>query len=190
MLEFDHITHTYAKNGVNLPSVTQLIDTACPDAFYHVPPEVMEKARQRGTAVHKITELHDKGILSEDSIDPDLSPYFDAYKAFLHRMCPVFDRIECIVDSELYKYAGTLDRTGRMQGYAFIIDIKTCSCESKWTGVQTSAYNKALNDEIYRKRFGLYLKSTGKYKLVEYANPQDFNIFLSILNIRNFKNKK
>lgn len=188
MLVFDKKLHTYTKNGRNLPSVTTIINDCDPNAFYRVPLEVMEKARQRGNAVHTLTEYYDKGILDESTIDPELQGYFDAYLKFLSDMNPEYDMIEKMVDSEMHGFAGTLDRTGEMQGYEFLLDIKS-GCKSRWCGVQTSAYAKTIADNVFRKRFGLYLKSDGKYDLVEYSDPMDFNIFLSCLNVWNFKQK-
>ena len=185
MLEFNAEKHEYKLDGVKIPSVTQIISAVNGNIWGMIDAETMEIACQRGTAVHTITELHDKGTLDIDTIDPALTGYHEAYLKFLKECNPVWDLIECKVHSGPFRYAGTLDRTGTLGGKNIILDIKS-GVKNTWTGCQLAAYDKALNDGILRKRYGLYLSKNGKYKLEPYTNTTDWNIFLSALNIWNF----
>jgi len=77
-LTFDEEHHIFTVNGKVIPSVTTVLkrmgmtpDYSFVDPWY----------AQRGTYIHKATELWENGTLDEDSLDPAISGYVDAYKA-------------------------------------------------------------------------------------------------------------
>ena len=62
-LEYDDDTHTYLVDGVIVPSVTQVLKVKFGGMYESVAPEVLKKAGERGTAVHKsIEDYCTKGI--------------------------------------------------------------------------------------------------------------------------------
>jgi len=182
---FNEATHTYTCGGEVIPSVTQIISSVDGNNWGDINADVMAKAQQRGTAVHSITEYHDKGVLDGETVDPALRGYYDAYLAFLSDCKPIWDLIEYRICNLDLGYAGTLDRAGTMNNKPVILDVKT-GAKSKWTGVQLSAYQMGAKLKPSTKRFGLYLAKDGKYNLVPYTNQMDWNIFLSAVNIWKF----
>lgn len=105
-LEFEQADHVYRVNGNVLPSITQIPKRAGMTEFR----DGMEWYMDRGSALHKATELYDKGTLDEDTIDPEISGEFSAYKKFRSEANITIRSIEIRLWSPQYKFAGTLDR--------------------------------------------------------------------------------
>lgn len=189
-LVFIEKSHEYFLNGVKLPSVTEILKplSSYTDA---IPDAVMEKARDRGTKVHVATELYDLGTLDLDNLHPVLRPYLDAWIRFREETGFQPKLSEFRVYSAIYGYAGTLDRTGVLDGQC-VLDIKARAQMTPDTGPQTAAYQRALEeltDEPHPGRYGVLLLPTGKYKLTTYKDRGDFKTFLSCLNVHNFRQK-
>lgn len=72
-LEFIEESHKYLLDGKELVSVTEVLpyNYTCSE-FYRI----------RGKYVHKTIELYSKNDLDEDSLDPVLQGYLQAYKKF------------------------------------------------------------------------------------------------------------
>lgn len=171
-LIFKPDTHQYFKNGVELPSVTRILqDLGFIDRSFYT-----DYGRTRGKFVHLACELDDRGELDEESLDPALLPYLKAWRKFKKETGFIIEAIEKPVASATYNYAGMLDRLGIMNGINSVIDIKS-GAVSPWTGLQLAAYSVAENKIL--KRFAVQLMETGRYKLYPYTDNQDRQIFLS-----------
>jgi len=186
MVEFRADDHTYWDGNTKLPGVTTVIETVC-QAFANIPDVYLIPAQERGTAVHKATELDDMEILDDDSLDHDLLPYLEAWRKFKADVKFEPERIERIVYHPAHRYAGTLDRTGSMAwGRArrkVILDLKT-GPKSRGIGLQLAAYKEALKAELgdeINVRVSVHLKNDGNYFVEEYTNPSDFRVFLAML---------
>jgi len=197
LISFDEATHTYTdQHGRAVPSVTQAL--AVLDSYRGIPAHVLEKAAQRGTAVHKAVELHLQGDLDELSMDPDVADYFYAYWKFERETGYRPEHSELRVFSTKFRYAGTLDLAGpdpvSKRGEA-IIDIKTSRELMPSVGPQLAAYEKAyreslgVNPKKKLKRYGLLLKSDGTYELKPYDGTADFSLFLACLTVCNYQEK-
>ena len=53
---FDEQFHVYRLNNEIIPSVTKIIRTVAGKDLSHIPPEILKKAAERGTAIHKEIE--------------------------------------------------------------------------------------------------------------------------------------
>lgn len=185
MLTFDDPSHTYRWNGAIVPSVTQIIRPLY--SFDGIPPDVREHKRQIGTAVHYACDLIDRGTLDPASIAPEIAGYLVAYREFLAAKKPEWALVESQHYNEVYRYAGTLDRAGDMDGPA-LLDLKT-GPESAAIGVQLAAYLKAAPLSPATHRYSLHLRDDGTYRLIEHTNRDDWATFLSCLNLFNWKAK-
>jgi len=187
-LQFNREPHTYTYDGVVVPSVTQVLPSPIvPTTHMQLD---MEYARQRGQAVHLATELYDLGDLDEDSMDPVIVPYLDAWEKFLIDSDFHVSDIEARVYSERNRYAGTLDRSGTINGGKAILDIKAVHKLSPTTGLQTAAYEDAYRKDRRCKparRFAVQLKPDGAYVMREYTDTSDLSVFLSYLQIHNWE---
>ena len=189
MLTFDPIAHVYTANGRKVPGVTSTLAPLLD--FSMVPPAVLARAQQLGTAVHRMTELHDQDDLDTETLSPELLPYLTAWMKFRAETGFVPETIEQRHHHPVFNYAGTWDRTGIIRGRRAVIDIKKMLTLGPVIGVQLSAYEKlCLHMGIQiQDRYGLGLRKDGTYRLVPFTDKGDWPTFLSLLTLRNFKDK-
>jgi post-segregation antitoxin (ccd killing protein) len=138
MLTFDEGPHLYRWNGEPVPSVTQIIKPL--SSFDHVDPDVLERARQEGVAVHKMVELACRDELDEPGLPEWLRPYLAAWRAFVAETGFVLDASEERVYHLDYRYAGTLDLRGRTRVHPRgLFDLKRSFAAGRAIGVQLAA---------------------------------------------------
>lgn len=176
---FDPETHQYRVDGEKVLSVTQVLNVCglIDDTWY------TEEGGQRGQAIHLATQLYDEDDLDWESVSPEISGYLDAYRKFRQEVSFEPDLIEHPLYSPTYRYAGTPDRTGIMNGENVIFEIKSGQT-AKWHRLQTAGYALLLGNGY--KRYGLYLTNKGTYNLDHHRNHQDYNVFLSALTVANW----
>lgn len=164
LLFFDE-GHKYTLDGEELPSVSELTRFISREIYGDVGQFNLDRAADRGTAVHKATELLDKYGTAE--IDEDISPYLKAYIAFRKEHKCEWQKIEYATHHPENLYAGTLDRVGTVDGKLVVLDIKTSSTIQKplYTA-QLNLYRKMLPDPIEQLVI-LHLKKDGTYKLID-----------------------
>jgi hypothetical protein len=115
-LVFDEATHTYTLDGERLPSVTQILQRAGAIDFSHIPPTILEAARERGTAVHKAVHYFNENDLDVDVFRvafPDYWPYVSAWIKFLDTSGFRFATVDTIGStSHVRRYAVALKKDG------------------------------------------------------------------------------
>lgn len=177
MVVFNEKDHTYSVEGVVYPSVTRVLAAL---GFYGDAVQYFtEHSRDRGSFVHKIIQYHLHGELDEESIDPELLGYFDAWLRFEKDTGFKAHTIEKPMFCPVNLFAGTPDIIGELRRDS-IIDIKTGD-PGPAAALQTAAY-----EILYGKsaaRFSLQLKQDGKYKLTPYQDYTDRKIFLAALSV-------
>jgi hypothetical protein len=200
MLRFDPDKHEYwlSEGGreVKLPSVTQILaDVGILDASeYRTTKKLADgrevDARTFGTYVHQACHYDDLGTLDEDTLDAAIKPYLGGYRAFKRDVAFKVLLSEVPSYHPQYRYAGTPDKAGLFErgNICAIVDIKT-GAPSPWHRIQLAAYSfiQRWEDCAAPGRFGLYLNESGTYKLIEYKDRQDGQIFLSALAVFNWK---
>ena len=187
-LQFDEALHRYSYKGLTVPGVTSVIES-CLDSFSGVPAEALEYARQRGTAVHLATALYDLDDLQMDTVDIAILPYLEAWIKFRAETGFAPTHIEEKVFHPRHFYAGALDRIGLFFGEKALMDIKSGALMPS-VYPQTAAYAEAHNyrnaDKI-TKRWVVQLRDDGTYRLVELKDKGDFSVFLSALNLHQWR---
>lgn len=189
MLTFDEAGHEYRWNGIVVPSVTQILEPLID--YSMVSKEVLERGQLLGTAVHRMTELHDLDDLDEEALDAEMVPYLDAWKKF--RTDTGF--VPMTVEKKLYHpalgYSGTSDRTGIVKGHCAVIDIKKMLTMGPVIGLQLAGYQALhnLDGANITARYALGLRADGTYRLQAYSDSTDFAVFLSLLTLRNWRKK-
>lgn len=186
---FDEARHEYAVDGRKLPGVTSLLSPLVD--YSAVPKETLERARQLGQAVHRMTELYDNDDLDEDSLSDELRPFLTGWMRFRTECHFEPLTIEHRMYHPVYRYAGTSDRTGVVKGRVAVIDIKKMFVLGPHIGPQLAAYEKLHQSEGMEvvDRYALGLRPDGSYRLQPFADPLDWQCFLSHLTIRNWKVK-
>lgn len=189
---FDAVTHRYSSGETTLVSVTQAIREA---GLMGDTSHFTDEARDRGTAVHQMVEFFDQGDLAEDTLDPALAPYLDAYKWFLHDHQPTWTHIEARRADLTLRYAGTVDRAGTLKTtpHAVVLDVKSGS-PAPWHRLQLSAYRRLVLAEVTTPiviRYALYLSADGTYKLdvLPVNDQEDWQTFTAALTLANWKRR-
>lgn len=186
-IDFKPEGHEYRVGGRQVPSVTQILEPLY--EWSGIPLATMIQAAERGTAVHRATELYDFGILDEESLDEETAAYLEGYRKFLADTHFTPERVEHKIFSTEHDYAGTLDRTGIMGRHKnVLIDLKS-GVVTPVTGPQTAAYAQALSErsgERVSRRYGLYLRPY-EYRLVRYDDKLDWYVFRSALNLKRWR---
>ncbi len=194
-LRFNKKKHLYLLDGVVLPSVTQVLQEVGIIDFSKVPASLLEAARKFGTATHLTTALSDKKILDEGDLDIHLKPYLEGWRLFRQEYGFVPEFIEKSMYSKIYRVAGTPDRIGkwRIDDSIIIPDIKTSFEFSPANGIQLAGYELLIKENLKPKtrikRLSILLNGQGTYKIQEYKDKSDVNVFIAALSIYNFKVK-
>lgn len=183
--------HVYRVDGRIVKSVTQILKAA---GVYELggSPEQLEYSRWLGRHVHAATQFDDEGDLNESALDPVITPYLDAWRAFKSDVRFTVTANEQFVYSDEFDYAGQLDRLGLMYGRLSLLDLKT-GAQQRATGLQLSAYHRALPKSIragIEGRFALHLHpGNGRrpYTLIPYKERTDFAVFQAAMNLARWK---
>ncbi len=177
--------HIYKIHGRRVISVTQALKIL--DDRWKVDPFYLE----RGRLIHLSTEYFDHYQLDEDTVDPQIQGYFDAYRNFRDNTGFVPTHIEHKLYHPQLWYAGKIDRIGPLNGKQALIDLKSGG-KVRSDELQGAAYwelakaNKIHVDKV----FDLYLDADGTYKLEPVKNPKSLlPVFLACLKITQWKEK-
>lgn len=176
-LEYDDDEHVYLVDGVIVPSVTQLLQAKFKNKYDKVSPEVLNRAAERGTAIHKAVEDYCiKGVV----VCKEVSNF-----RFLERKYN-FTPIENESPVILFKNnkpvaAGRFDLLLYIDNEIALADIKTTSTLDKtYLAYQLNLYKLAyeqcyLYTKINRpikKLYGIHLRDD-KRKMVEIPINED-----------------
>lgn len=152
VLEYIEDTHTYIFDGEILPSITQILKVKFGSKYDGISKEVLKRASELGSAVHKAIEDYEK--LNIDDIGcTELRNYKFLKKAY---------KFECI-DNEvpvvLFKdnravACGRLDLVLEEQGQVGLADIKRTSVLDK----EYLAYQLNLYRIAYQQCYGTEIK--------------------------------
>ena len=131
-VRFDADEHQYSGGGRVYPSVTQILDAAGFGEWKRaIDPDVLERARQRGTAVHAACEYINEGDLDWDSLDPEIRPYVEAYAEWKEQTAFRIDFVEPRMIHRKLGFAGTADIIGTINGSIAIPDLSPASSASR-----------------------------------------------------------
>ena len=139
LLEYIDETHTYLFNGVILPSITQILKIKFGNKYNGVSKEILQRASERGTAVHQAIEDYEKR-----SIDDSKCKELRNYKFLKDRF-----HFECL-DNEVPIVlfidgnpvcAGRIDLIIKEENNVGIADIKRTSVfDKEYVAYQTNLY--------------------------------------------------
>ena len=174
-LEFDAESHAYTAGQRRVPSVTQILEPF--QNFDKVAPDVLRRAQEFGTAVHKACELENQGTLDEETVTDDIAEYLDGYRLFLRESGAAVIDSEVRVFHEKQWYAGTCDLVLFWRDAYWIADIKT-GAVPKTVGAQLAAYRYAYLNNTGRNCLRLCISLRRRaYQLHELRQNQDWAFF-------------
>jgi hypothetical protein len=184
-IEFDHATHTYRVDGRVVPSVTQIIAAA---GLVKGSEWFTEESRWRGSNVHLACQYLDEGCLDRSALAPEYVPYVEAYERFKAETGFEPDLIEYSVCDMHGRFAGKLDRTGRIAALdgPVLIDIKTGAVQ-RTTELQTAAYAHCLSGGVmHRWAVRLCPENSPPYRITVYPKwvfAADYQRFIAALTV-------
>ena len=187
-LEFKEDTHQYFYNGLEIPSVTQIISASNVNALDNIPTSILDNASERGTAVHQAIEFYNKYNFA--NISDEYRGYFEAYKHWRKQNTEYEVKIESELQvyHKIFNYAGTVDMLiTNTANKHILVDIKTTNeLNMKYVSLQLSAYKEALFSEGIEVEgmYVLWLKKDGTYEYKEVPNNK--NIFMYSLLLYNY----
>ena len=156
---FDEEWHCYKLDGKPLPSVTRILKPLYDFSAVH--PEVLKRAGDFGTAVHKTIELYLRDDLDEDVLDENLyNPLlaFKAWQADNYEFDLETARLEAPDYHAKLKYTGTPD----IDAESFVIDLKSRKCNPAIDSLQILAYDH-MTGSGKRGNYVLELKQDASY---------------------------
>lgn len=116
-----------------------------------------EWSRDKGSHVHKAIKYYLADELDEETIDPVIVPYLSAFKRFMAESGFIVKQSETPGVNTVHRYSGTPDLIGCFP--------KPGACH----------------------RFALELTADAKYKLVQFTDQNDFNVWLAAVAVHHWK---
>lgn len=170
-------------------------------SFDHISPEVLAKAADRGTRVHKLCESYIKAKAFHahdfviDSADDDCKTYLKSFISWYEKVIDEVIYTELRINSSELKLSGQMDMLCKFKGddSLVIIDIKTPQQSSISWQLQTAAYHhllKSVKNINASRRLSLILdKNGGDTRICEYTDHDgDTKLFLNALELYRFFN--
>ena len=105
------------------------------------PFERTRQAASTGTKMHAMAEAIAKG--GRFSVDKDSMPFFKQLRDFVDQVKPEFVLSECLVVSDRYTYAGTVDAVLKINGRLVMADFKSSKHIVPQYALQLCAYRNA-----------------------------------------------
>jgi hypothetical protein len=180
-IRFDEQKHHYFIGSKRMPSVSEILKAAGLSAsFEAVAPDVLARAANFGTAVHKATELLDLGRLDFSTVAPAIIPYIEGWEKF--KQAYSITKTECAtiearLFNRVYRYCGTADRIYYKGDSAAVIDIKTTAQTYPSMKLQTAAYAGCLSSLKSIERYAVLLNSDGGFSVEYHRDESDLFMF-------------
>ena len=151
MIEFIEEGHIYLKDGVIVPSVSEILHFIFPDKYKNVDEQTLQKKAVYGSKVHEAIECLEQG---------KTLPELDENQEFSIRQWQYLKEkynINVIIQEKMIhylgEYAGRFDMVAKVNGYLSLCDIKTtATLDKEYLSWQLSFYELA-NESMYHTRF-------------------------------------
>lgn len=164
-LEYLDQSHIYICDGVKVPSVTQLLNRKFGNKYDGISKEVLMKAAERGTQIHKAIECYCKGFDDGSSEVRDFK-FLQKHYGFE----TVENELPIILTFGGETYAGRLDLILKIDGKYAVADIKTtATLDKEYLGHQLNLYRMGVEqsyDYKIESLYGVHLRD-GKRKLAK-----------------------
>lgn len=194
---FDPVEHKYYLGDRRITGITEAMERT---GLTPKIPEAAKKnfayAAERGTAIHKMCELHDLGKADQFDMDPNLQGYLDAWKKFCWDYGFGALLTEVPMYHPVYQFGGTPDVAGYSDKLKckVIVERKAVREISDTVGFQLAGQDllvKANHEGFeFTKTLVVQLMDDSKYRAKEYGPGMYKNLFLSAVSIANYQISK
>jgi hypothetical protein len=187
----DH-THQYFLGTEEVPGVTHVLRDMGLDRDWHYTDPFY---RRRGKAIHEACRLIDKDTLDWERLAPAIIGWPRAWEKFLRERSfePDPEMTERPMLSDRYRFGGTCDRWGMMQGERWLIDIKTGDPIHPAVDLQLGLYAYLIEEVAGRKtdkRAAVRLREDGDYELIIPPRPLVCDVQLGLAAVQLYHLRK
>lgn len=187
MIEFLEKEHIYLKDGMIVPSVSEILHFIFPDKYKNVPKNVLNKKANYGTKVHEAIEKFEKdGQLDISKLNIHQKIAIDQYIKLKNTFDIKVLEQEQIISYE-YEYCGRFDMIAIVDGKKSLCDIKTTSIlDIEYLSWQLSYYELAYGKK-FEELYAIWLpkKDLGRVVIIERKSKKEL-----LDKIREFKKYK
>jgi len=171
-LEFREYDHSFSYKSQGLVSVTNVLTSVGMIDFSHVPEQLLDRAKSRGSNVHLACYLDDSNDLDFENMDPGLKGYVMAWRKFRADTGIVsFEFREKPIGNVKMGLAGIPDCVALLTNKQWaVIEIKTNTVPA-FAGHQLALYEVLLDKPC--KRFAVALKADGRPNVKEFKDRDD-----------------
>lgn len=178
---FSSADHTYRLGDRVVPAISTIVRWVH-DASG---PWLTEESRARGKAVHAATLELDLGAATADVLQARLAPewraFFYAYVQFRESCACRWQQLEQPAVHRRLLFAGTPDRVGTVNDFPALLELKT-GTPAAWHPLQTAGQDILLGRRHGAlRRFVVYLRSDGTFRLQRHEDPVDYLRFFAAL---------
>lgn len=176
LLFFD-LSHTYTVDGEEYPSVSEISRFASREIYGEVNQYNLDNACNRGSAVHKATEILDKYGSVECA--EDIESYIRAYVQFRKDFgIKDYAYIEKPLANEKDKYAGTIDRIYKIDE-TFINSVKDLCTETVVVG---------YDGKVEKQKGEIDLENAlGKFAIIDLKSSSVVQNVLALIQLNAYK---
>ena len=190
-LEFEERRHVYLLEGMEIPSVTTLMEPLSSKVYGPIDPAVLANAAAKGTAVHNAIENYLEFEIMD--IADEHKGYFDAFLDWIDKYRPVIIGTEARMYHKQLRYAGTSDLICEINGQTVLVDYKTSyQVNMMLYMVQLEGYARAWESHGVKidDRIILHLKKDGKYMIHHSPkNAECYSVISALMTLRNYQIK-
>lgn len=138
-IEFNEKDHIYMKNGIVLPSVTQIMQPLYEQVYGKADSDASDNGKSKGKEIHRaIDDYCEFGMID---ISEEYKPYLDNFIRYIDEHQYEIVASEVMLCHPVYGYAGKIDIIVRNpKGEFVLIDNKTGDLQPKLHAVQLQAY--------------------------------------------------
>ena len=187
MIEFLEKEHIYLKDGMIIPSVSEILHFIFPDKYKNVPKNILNKKANYGTKVHEaIEKLEKDGQLDIGQLNIYQKIAIDQYIKLKNTFDIKVLEQEQIISYE-YEYCGRFDMIAIVDGKQGLCDIKTTSIlDTEYLSWQLSYYELAYGKK-FEELYAIWLpkKDLGRIVIIERKSKKEL-----LDKIREFKKYK
>lgn len=184
MIEFIEDGHIYLKDGIIVPSVSEILHFIFPDKYKSVPRETLDKKAQYGSKVHEAVEILEKtGEVIELNTYQEIA--IEQYIKLKNKYDIEAMKQEIMI-SYKYDYCGRFDMIARVGNDICLCDIKTTAeLDTEYLSWQLSFYELAIGktfDNLYaiwlpKKELGQLVKIERKSKEELLKKLEEFKLW-------------
>ena len=170
MIEFIEEGHLYLKDGVLVPSVSEILHFIFPNKYAGIDKEILNKKAEYGSKIHEAIEC-----IEQNKTLPELDSIQEFSIGQYKRLKEKY-KIEVIDQEQMInfkdKYCGRFDMIANINGFYSLCDIKTTAAlDKEYLSWQLSFYELAFISMYgvsnFDKLYAIWLPKKGYGEVVE-----------------------